>query len=294
MAHEQLAHALADAAGDAEGLHLRRQRALALVAGQPLQGGDHLLAASQACAAVVGAKLAPAREPHRDHGGEQAEHHVQHHHDQEVERTGAVALAVARQGAVDDPAHHPCQHQHEGVEHALQQGHGHHVAVGHVRDLVAKHRLGLVGLHLPQQAGGHRHQGVVAVGTGGEGVDLRGVIDRHLGHADAGGLGLALHRGQQPTLGVVARLGDHVGAGGALGRALGHQQRDDRAAKAEQRADHQQAAELVGAYAQHRHDDARQHQYREVGGQEQGDAAEHGGLSPAAGKVSFPVGRKRR
>jgi hypothetical protein len=55
-------------------------------------------------------------------------------------------VAVAAEPAVDRAADHPREHDHEGVEHALQQRHGHHVAVGDVADLVREHRLGLVAL----------------------------------------------------------------------------------------------------------------------------------------------------
>ena len=226
---------------------------------------------------MVGAEFAAAREPHGDHGGEQAEHDFQHHHDDVVAETTALALAVAGQEAVHHAAHHARQHDDEGVQHALQQGHGHHVAVGDVRHLMAQHGLGLVLVHRTQQAGRHRHQGIVAVGAGGEGIDLRRIVDGDFRHADTGRLGLALHGGHQPALGIVARLLDHLGAGGALGHPLGGQQRDQRSAEAEDGGEDQQPSQLVGVDPQQRHDDAGQDQHGEAGGEEQGDTREHGG-----------------
>jgi len=135
-------------------------------------------------------------------------------------------------------------------------------------DLVAEHGFGLVALHRPQQAGGDRDQRVVAIGTGGEGVDFGGVVDRDFRHADAGSLRLPLHGREQPLLGLVARFVDDMCTGGALGDPLGDQQRDDRAAETEQRRHHQQAAELIGVDAEHRHHHADQRQHGEIGGQE--------------------------
>jgi len=91
-------------------------------------------------------------------------------------------------------------------------------------DFVREHGLGFIAAHAAQQAGGDRHQRIVAAGAGGKGVDLWSLVDRHLGHLDAGGLGLALDRGDQPGLGLVARLLDHHRAGAALGHPLGRRQ----------------------------------------------------------------------
>ena len=143
----------------------------------------------------------------------------------------------------------------------------------------AEHGLGLVAVHRAQQAGGHRDQRVVAVGAGGEGVDLGRVVDGDLGHADAGRLRLPLHGGDQPLFGLVARLRDHLRAGGALGDPLRHQQRDERAAEAEERRHHQQAGIGRRVDAEHRHDDADQRQHGQVGGEEQSDTFEHGAIS---------------
>src|SRR5690606_41871792 len=116
-------------------------------------------------------------------------------HDGEVGGTAAAVVSAAAEVAVHHPADHARQYDHEGVEHPLQQGHGHHVAVGHVADLVCQHGLGLVVVHRAQQAGGHRHQRVVAVGAGCEGVVLGVVVEHHLFHDVGVRLFLTSHSG---------------------------------------------------------------------------------------------------
>ena len=71
------AEQLAQAAGNAHGLHALRQSAR-LHAAQTVQGVDHrLLAAHQLRSAGVGAELALAREPGNDDGGQETEHDVE-------------------------------------------------------------------------------------------------------------------------------------------------------------------------------------------------------------------------
>ena len=62
----------------------------------------------------------------------------------------------------------------------------HHVAIGHMRDLMAEHSIDLVGAHGLQQPGADRHQRMVAAGAGGKGIGLRRLKDAHFRHADAG------------------------------------------------------------------------------------------------------------
>jgi hypothetical protein len=108
----------------------------------------------------------------------------------------------------------------KGFEHALQQRHRDHVAVGDVAHFVAQHGFGFVAVHGAQQARGHGDERLVAVGAGGEGIDFRGVVDRDFRHADAGGLRLRLTvsysqrsvslRGWSITCAPVVRLAIHL------------------------------------------------------------------------------------
>jgi hypothetical protein len=71
------------------------------------------------------------------------------HHDGGDQVADARAVAVVlQQHAVDEVADDARDEDDEGVHHALDQRHRHHVAVGHVRDLVADHRLDLFAVML--------------------------------------------------------------------------------------------------------------------------------------------------
>src|SRR5206468_12166718 len=93
----------------------------------------------------VGAELALAREPHDDHGSENPEHDLTDEH-RDVEARSDAALG-AEHGLVHDEAHDARQEIHEGIEYALDEREGHHVAVGNVGDLMAEHRLDLLPTH---------------------------------------------------------------------------------------------------------------------------------------------------
>ena len=97
----------------------------------------------------------------------------------------------------------------EGVHDALNQGHGHHIAVGDVADFVRDDRFRFVAAHALQQAGADGDQRGVAACAGGEGVDVRRVVDSDLRHGDARLLRLTAHRFQQPVFGFVTRLFNH-------------------------------------------------------------------------------------
>ena len=139
------------------------------------------------------------------------------------------------------------QHNNEGVDHALDERERYHVAIRHMTDLVAEHRLDLSALHAAQQSGAHRHQRVIAVHAGGKGIHLRGVEDRHLRHADAGLLGLTAHSFDQPLLGLVLRLLNDPRTHRALRHPLGNSERDKRAAHAQDGGHNQQAAHVHSA-----------------------------------------------
>ena len=145
---------------------------------------------------------------------------------------------------VDQMTDHAGDEDDEGVHHPLNQRQCHHVAVGDVGHLVAQHRLGFVAGHAAQQAAADRHQGAVAIHAGGEGVDVRCVVNGDLRHADAGGLRLSAHGFDQPDFGLIARLVDDAGAGHALGRPFGERQRDQGATKTNHRGEHQQRPQV--------------------------------------------------
>ena len=147
---------------------------------QPLERGDHLARGRRGCAPpAIGAELAPAREGGHHHGAEEAEHDLEDDHDRELHHAAILVAHVLADGEGD----HAREEHHEGVHDALEQGHGHHVAVGDVRDLVAEDALDLVAVHaLRSRPARDRDQGPRLGRAGGEGVHLGAVVVAHLGH----------------------------------------------------------------------------------------------------------------
>ncbi len=184
---------------------------------------------------------------------------------------------------VDKVADDARQENDEGIDHTLDQGQGHHVAVGDVADFVSEHGLRFVPRHVVEQAGADRDQRAVLVHAGGEGVDVRRVIDRHIGHADSGTLRLAPYGFHQPAFALIGRRFDDLRAGHELGRPLGHRQRDECAAETNHTGEHQQRSQVeptrgilqVAVDAQQPHRDVEDEQNGQVGDQEQDNAFEH-------------------
>ena len=76
-----------------------------MAAGQGLQRRNHAVATAEPGATGIRAEFAPARKPHDDDRGENAEHELQQHHDQEIaDAAAAIVFAIALQRAVDDAA----------------------------------------------------------------------------------------------------------------------------------------------------------------------------------------------
>ena len=75
---------------------------------------------------------------------------------------------------------------------------------------MTEHRLHLVVVEGVHDAARHSDRVLPLVQTGRERVHLGAVVQRDLGHADAGLLRMRAHRVEQPLLGRIARLGDHL------------------------------------------------------------------------------------
>ena len=173
--------------------------------------------------AGVGAELALAREPGDDEAGQKAQHDVEHDGGDQVAYAGAGAVVALAQGAVDEVADDAAQEHNEGVHDTLDQCHRDHVAVGHVGHLMAQHAFDFLARHALQQTGGHRYKCRVLEGAGGEGIGLA-LVDRHLGHGDAGLVGQAAHGLDDPGLIGILRRSDDAGPGTPLGHGLADQQ----------------------------------------------------------------------
>jgi len=120
--------------------------------------------------------------------------------------------------AVDEMADDTGEKDDECVDHPLDQRQGHHVAVGHMADLMPQNTLHLVTVHGPKQPRAHGHQRAVSPHAGGKGVGVRRFVNSHLGHADARLLCQMLHRLEEPGLIRIARRADDLGARHPLGR----------------------------------------------------------------------------
>ena len=272
------AEELADAAGNAHGGHGLGQLAGGHAA-QAGQGVDHgLLAAHELSGAGVGAELALAAEPGHHDGRSKAEHDIHHDGGDKVANAGAgVFFVVFAQEAVHRVTHHPADEDHKGVHDTLNQGHGHHVAVGDVGDLVADNRLNLFAGHAAQQAGRHGNQGAVLKGAGSKRVGLA-LKNAHLGHADAGLVGELAHGVHNPGLIGVLRLLNDFHAGGPLGQGLADQQRNNGAAKSHDQGEAQQHAQIqaVGGqelvHPQQAGNNAQHHHHQQVGHDKQKNA----------------------
>jgi hypothetical protein len=207
-----------------------------------------------------------------------------------------LVVAAAEDHGVDEIADDAREEHDEGVHHALHQRQSDHVAVGHVRDLVAQHGFHFVAVHVLQQSGGHGHQRRVAERAGGEGI-RRSLVDRDVRTADAGAQGELLHGGKQPGFVGVARRVDDMRAGGPPGQRFRDQQRDDRAGETDHQREDQQRAHVdtvrrqVAIHAEQPQRDRQNQHHREVGGEEEEDALHR---CSAVCALRFDVGKRTK
>ena len=193
---------------------------------QALQRGDHLVAAGQLGTAGVGAELAPAAEPHRDHRGEQAEHDVEHEHDDVVDRSSGRR---SRLPLIAESMIRPTTRARK-ITKVL--------STPWIRAMVTMSPLAtwltscastasassrLIARSRPVDTATRE---LLRVGPVAKALISGRVVDADFRHLDAGGLGLAAHGVEQPELAFAARLVDQLHAGGALGHPLGDHQRE--------------------------------------------------------------------
>ena len=251
---------------------------------EPAQRRDHRAAARERRAARVGAELALAREPGRDHRAEQPEGDLRGDEDDlagEVAHHRGPALVAPRHRVAHDQRHDVREVQHEGVHDALDQRHGDHVAVGDVRDLVAEDRLHLLLAHAPKQAGRDRDQAALPGGARGEGVHLGRVVEADLRHRQVGLLRELADLVVEPVeVGVAGVAVDELDAERPLGDLARHQERHDRRAHAPDQAEHDQPALVAREVqqpqlAQHGHHDRHHHHHGDVGENEEHNPLGH-------------------
>ena len=256
----------ANTAGNAHGFH-RLGQFTGLHAAQTGQRVHHgLAAAHQLRGASVGTEFAVARKPGHNDGSGKTQHDIEHDGADVVTDAGTgIAAAAASQEAVNGIANHAREENHEGVHDALDQRHGDHVAIGHMGNLVAQHGLDLFLGHALQQAGGYCHQRGVLERPRGKGIG-RALENADLGHADLRLVGELAHGLDNPRLVAILAAVNQAHAGAPLGDRFADQQRNDRAAKADDQRKAEQHAEVqavgrekaihakqAGNNAQHRH-----------------------------------------
>ena len=199
------------------------------------------------------------------------------HHDHRDEIAGTGAALGTEHRAIDDGADDARQEDDERVDDALDQRERDHVAVGHVRYLVPEDRLHFLVVHRLQQSRRYRDERGILEGTGRERIG-RALVDADFGHRDADLGCQLLHGSDQPRLGLVARRIDDLRAGRPFGDRFGHQERDDRAGKADDEREGQERADLQSlcdertVEAEQPQDDRQDDDDRQVGGDEQDDA----------------------
>src|SRR5690606_20349345 len=144
---------------------------------------------------------------------------------------------------------------------------------------MAQHGGHFLFAHGLQQAGRDGHQGVVAKGTRGKCVG-RTLVDGHFGATDAGTVCELMHSVDQPGLTRIGRAlwVDHLRSRAHFCHRFAHEQRDERAGKADDGGEDQQLVKVQAVCSQvatdpkHVHGSAQDEQHGEVGQKEQEDA----------------------
>jgi hypothetical protein len=175
---------------------------------------------------AVGRVLAVARDRADEDEADRVDGDGDGEHDQEDGDAALIIVVVVAPAAAEAAAHHPEVEAEAGDqrgEHREEARHRHHehVAVGDVGELVGEHRLDLLRVEPPPEAGRHRDGGVLRVAAGRERVGDVGVDDgdprlRQVGHgAEALDYGMELRR-------VLARddLRPRRGEGDLVGRPV--------------------------------------------------------------------------
>ena len=163
--------------------------------------------------ARIGAEFTLAAEPGDHHGGGEAQNNVQHDGGDVVADARAAALVVVfAKKAIYGVTDHAAEEDDKGIHHALDQGHGHHIAVGNVGYFVAEDGFHFIAGHALQQPGGYGHQRGIAECARCKGIGLA-FKNTDLRHADARLLRKPLNRLHNPRLVRVLRQLDQLHAG---------------------------------------------------------------------------------
>ncbi len=283
MARKEAEEPFASLVGDFEGGHGGAFAGIAdlLEHAEGLERRDHRLLAGEAGAPGVGAEFAIAGVGRNDDGTEDHENHFKKIDKENVAHRASL-LAVAAK-ARDDGGEDAGEEHDEGVDDALQERHGHHIAVGDVGDLMADDSFDLGLFHAAEEARGDGDEGAAAGGAGGKGIHLVGAIDAHFGHlGQIGFAGEAMDDVEKMALlGIGSVRVDHLHAHHPLRHRPGKSERNESAPHAPNKAKDQQRSIVdpiglnVGTDIQQVQNE-RDHQYdQEVQNQEENDSFGH-------------------
>ena len=221
---------LANATGNAHGGHALGQ----LTGHHATQTGQRihhrLLAPHQLGSAGIRTEFALAAEPGHDDGSHKAQQDIEHDGGDVITNAGARALGILVQETVYRVTNDTAQEHHEGIHHALDQRHGHHVAIGDVGHFVANDGFHLFAGHALQQAGTNGHQCRVFERTRSERIGSA-FKNADFGHADLGFVRKFAHSLHNPGFIGIGGLVNHPHTRRPLGHRLADQQRNDGATK---------------------------------------------------------------
>ncbi len=155
-------------------------------------------------------------EPHGDDACQDTKYQFQRRCDRKIDQRITIALlavvTVAGQKPGSDLGNNARNENNKGVHYALNQRHGHHVAIGDMAYLMGNHRFRFIAAHVLQQPGADGHQRRIAACACGKRVNVRRVIYRHLRHSDTRLARLLRDGIHQPAFGGVTRLLDNFPA----------------------------------------------------------------------------------
>src|ERR1035437_4871919 len=187
---------------------------------QGAEGVNHVFTPGQPGTAGIGPVLAPAGEPADHQRPQDGEDDLKDHDEDELEpAAAAVAVVAGAHGLADDEGEDAREEEDEGVDDALNEGHGDHVPVGDVGYFVAENAGDLTAAHALEQAGRDGYQGPGFGGAGGKGVDFVRLINADFGLLGEDGVAGERVDGLHAFLqgGVVGIRRDHLDAHHPLG-----------------------------------------------------------------------------
>ena len=140
---------------------------------------------------------------------------------------------------------------------------------------MCEHGFHFVAAHELQETGADGNQRAVAASAGGKGIGLGRLINGHFGGLQVPLFGLGFHHAHEPIFGFVARLTDHMGTHGLFGAAFRHEEGNQRAGKAGDGGEQQQAGDVLRIESEQPEQQSGSQEHGHIGEEEE-DYALHG------------------